>query len=425
MINYRSINRYSRRQSRVWLSVLVNLGWTILGAGIVVGCADIIFEQYSNIIGLMSTLVTTMVLIALAALVRGMRRARAMLVVEYLEQAVRLNLPLPAMLAAAERSERGWVPGRLRKLRLNVEAGAPISWAVREALPGVPDRIAGLIAAGENMAQLPRVLARAVHQPIQREHNPMRLIMFRWYPLVALIAIAMAGGVIEVFAVPKLDLIARDFHLEPPTGMRELKTALDGVVVVAAIIGVPLFLWTCGSMLAEMMAFRRDSVGPMRALVDRIAWITPIWRGVIQNRGLADVCCVMADAVGAGQPASAALANAAEVCTNRVLERRVRRWADFAGSGASLAEAAGRARMPTVMVALLATGRDSSGLQQLFDFLARYYDSRSSAAAAFIENAAVPLMTCGLAVVVAGIALQIFLPILQLLNYLSTGWRPN
>src|SRR4051812_30851173 len=52
-----------------------------------------------------------------ARVMETVRRRRGAIVLTYIEQAVRLNLPLPRMLYAAERSEKGKLSMRLRQVR--------------------------------------------------------------------------------------------------------------------------------------------------------------------------------------------------------------------------------------------------------------------------------------------------------------------
>jgi type IV pilus assembly protein PilC len=402
-----------------WVWVIIDLAWMFLGTGLILACAGIIADT-SKIMGTLSPIGTLLVLISLAFLMRNGRRARAMVAVGYLEQAVRLNLPLPAMLEAAERSERGLTRKRLARLREKLEAGTSVALSLRLALPGISPRIVGLAAAGEEVARLPAALARAVQRhPAENERTTMRAIMLRWYPIVALIGVAIAFGLIGTFVLPKIEQILHDFRVSPPRITTEMFEWWDVLQIPITLIGILFLVWMCGRTLSEIVPVPRPPFGPFRAITDRLAWMIPVWRGVIQNRGLADVCHVMADAIGAGQPADRALFDAREVCTNIVLENRVSRWSQGVSAGETLAKAARKARMPTVIVGMLESAQHSAGTKNVFDFLARYYDTRFSAVAELIESAAIPAMVFMVALVVGTIALGLFLPLVHLIDHLS------
>ena len=86
-------------------------------------------------------------------------RRRGIVVLSYLEQAVRLNLPLPAMLTAAAASEPPGTARLLRHLRNDLESGTSMANALRQTAPVVGRRITGLIESAERLGQLPADIA--------------------------------------------------------------------------------------------------------------------------------------------------------------------------------------------------------------------------------------------------------------------------
>jgi MSHA biogenesis protein MshG len=272
------------------------------------------------------------------------------------------------------------------------------------------------------VARLPTALARVVRRH-QTDNDPtaMRAILLRWYPLVVFLTIAPVFGVVRVLVLPKIQQLFQDFHLQLPRSTANMIEWWDILQIPLLIVGVMALVWTCGRMLAEIVPLRRPPFGPFRAITDRLAWMVPVWRGVIESRGMADVCYVMADAIAAGQPADRALFDAREVCTNIVLQNRVSRWSQEVSAGVPLATAARRARMPAVVVGMLDAAKDSAGTRGAFDFLARHYDARFSAAATLIEGAAIPVMACALGLVVGTLALGLFAPLVDLINHLAMG----
>jgi type II secretory pathway component PulF len=423
VIDYYHARTSLPRRQNAWIWIIIDIAWMILGTSIIYGIAGTLVANGSKVTGMLSPIGTLMVMISLAILLRNVRRARTMVVVGYLEQAVRLNLPLPAMLRAAERSERGRTRKRLARLRENLEAGASVTLSLRLALPGISPRVLGLAAAGEEVARLPTALARVVRRH-QTDGDPtaMRAILLRWYPLVVFLTIAPVFGVVRALVLPKIQRLFDDFHLQIPRSTANMIEWWDILQIPLLIVGVMALVWTCGKMLAEIVPLRRPPFGPFRALTDRVAWMVPVWRGVIESRGMADVCYVMADAIAAGQPADRALFDAREVCTNIVLQNRVSRWSRDVSAGIPLATAARQARIPAVVVGMLDAAKDSAGVRGAFEFLARYYDARFSAAATLIEGAAIPVMACVLGLVVGTLAVGLFAPLVDLINHLAMGW---
>lgn len=414
-------DRMARRLSKhsLFRQVVLEIGWMIGGVIVLVAvglCATILLTPGT---GYLSPLLALLLLVTLAMLARNIRRGRALVALEYVNQAVRLNLPLPQMLAAAEAAEQGVLRRRLARLRDQLEDGAPVAVALQEALPGLPPRAFALVQSGERLGRLPHALGRAARQERTPPINgSTQAIFLRWYPVAMLTAIALVTAIVVTFLIPKYIEILRDFQAPIPAATQWIFTAWNSFELPLAIVALLGLLAFCGRMLSEAVPIRRPLFGPVRHLVDRIAWTTPLWRGSVRNSGLADVCFVLADALDAGQSIDRALLESADAATNVVLRNRVNRWAQLMSGGADVAQSARAARMPAILWGMLAAARGPEGTRNVLLFLGRYYDTRFSAAAALLRAAAVPVMVGITATLVTIIALGVFMPMIRLAEVL-------
>jgi type IV pilus assembly protein PilC len=229
--------------------------------------------------------------------------------------------------------------------------------------------------------------------------------------------------------MPKFEGLFRDYKIEIPAITHFITLLWFYVIGPLGVIVALLTLLVTGRMAAEAVVpvFARVNFGAAGELPELLAWWTPVARGVVRNRGLADVCHVLADAAAAGRPMHAALRDAALLGVNVVLRRRLRRWAEGVEQGAPLAEAARDAGMPRLACGMLATtsARGAADAPATFEFLARYYDGRFSRAAALIEAAMVPAMVFVFAFLVGSVVLGLFLPLIDLINRVTdlTGFN--
>lgn len=414
-----------RREERPWRWLLLDIGGSV-AAGVVVVVVVIAFAQAASpSLGYMAQADGLLILAALAVLIRNVRRNRVWIALNYLEQAVRLNLPLPAMIHAAEQVERPAVRRRLEALRNFLEEGAPVAAAVTRAMPATPQRVAGLIWAGERVGHLPQALARAVARNRSRlPANHAQAIFVRWYPITMLLSVAAAGGVIMVFVMPKYEMILRSFGLPIPTVTALILEVARTAAVPIAVVGGLVVALACGQMLVNLLPSKRPPSSLLASFVDRVAWVTPVLGAMQRSRGMADVCYVLADALEVGYPLDRALTEAGELRVNVVLRNRIRAWTRHVESGLGMAEAARKANLPPMLTGMLATAQGGADAVNVFRFLARYYDSRFSAAAAMLEGAAVPAMVLAAAICVAALALGIFVPIVDLVKHLSLPRGP-
>jgi type II secretory pathway component PulF len=376
-----------------------------------------------------SPVLGVLLLVSAGMFARAVRRSRAVAALNYVEQAVRLNLPLPPMIAAAEAGEQGRLARKLGVLRGHLEGGHPLAAALDDALPGLPPRSLGLIAAAERNGRLSSTLARLVRELRRPQRDPSRAILLRWYPPMFVLALTVALGFVGVFVMPKFYDIFREFRIEVPPFTRAVMGAWLYAAAPIAALAIFLTLLLTGRMVTESVRppWARVNLGPVRELPGLLAWWTPVARGVVRDRGLADVCHVLADAAAAGRPMHAALRDAALLGVNVVLRRRLRRWAEGVEQGAPLAEAARDAGMPRLACGMLATtsARGAADAPATFEFLARYYDGRFSRAAALIEAAMVPAMVFVFAFLVGSVVLGLFLPLIDLINRVTdlTGFN--
>ncbi|HSU67839.1 MAG TPA: type II secretion system F family protein [Tepidisphaeraceae bacterium] len=395
--------------------MLTAIGWLLAGPFVVAAIAMAIGAAVTPSFGGASPLLTLLILTALALFARNTRRARAMIAVNYLEQAVRLNLPIPAMLAAAERAERGALRRRLGVLRTNLESGWFIGSALQRSVPGVPGRVVQLVSAAERVGQLPATLARLVNrQEHELDQRPMQGIMLRWYPMLMLLCIGPVFLMVMIFVMPKIKQIFHDFHLELPAAVQWALNLWDVLEIPLFAVAVIAIFPFCGRLLSELLPRRTADLNVFRALTDRLGWYIPPWRKVVRSRALADVCHVLAGATVAGQPMDRALSEAAEAADNYVLRRRMHQWTQAVTAGLPLAAAAREAKMPPLIVGMLRTAQGADATADVFAFLGRYYDSQFSTAWAILQGAAIPVMVCVLAIFVLILALAVFVPLAEL-----------
>ena len=326
-------------------------------------------------------------------------RRRGIVVLSYLEQAVRLNLPLPAMLSAAAASELPGTAGILRHLRNDLESGTSMASALRQSAPVVGRRITGLIESAERLGQLPQTLHRITQEARQRRLNdPIDKSFLTTYPPVLAAVILSITGMLMVFVMPKYKSIFADFHTELPGVTKLLLFISDWfsqqygwLISLLVVVGAIFFL---SRWLSRPNVFTR-------------------------SRDWADVCRVLADSLEAGLPLDAALREAAELSIAPSVRRRLRQWAAQAEQGQNPSEAARSAGLPPLIIGMTTTGLAATNMADVFHFLGRYYAGKFSRLAILLQGAAVPATAIFFGTIVAFVALSLFTPMIALINSVS------
>ena len=409
----------------VTLWVLKILAWAVVGLGLMVALGFFVGLAIVPVLGAGTPFALILLLVLAVSLLTAFRRRRTHAVIAYLEQATRLNLPLPAMLRAAEDSEGMHTARALRALRVELESGQSVHDALASAIPGIPPRTVGLVGSAERAGRLPHGLARLSRDALTHfgGRPPGAELYLRWYPPTVILMVGLIVTMVYVFVLPKFFDIYQDFRIELPWETVLLKQTWDYVAWPLAVVVIGATLVYVGRMLATIFVPSTLAHGPLRWLTQRLAWHVPGARGVTRWRGYADTCYVMADALEAGHPLDWALAEASRSGTNVVLADQLAVWGDHARAGEPAAEGARKAGMPALMVGLLRTA-GGADLPDLFRFLARYYDGRFARSTVVLQASLVPAMSLLMGAVVGFIVVALFLPLVRLVNHLSEIiWR--
>jgi type II secretory pathway component PulF len=399
------------------------LAWRIATAIFIALFIATIWFAISPLLAVASPIVIIIFFPELAGMSTRVRRHRAAMILSYLEQAVRLNLPLPGMLNAARQSEETTTADRLRRLTELLEKGASLETALRHSTPEVSTRVASLVGAAERTGQLPRTLARVVDEMQERPEEIQRSAFGRWYPLLMTLGLLGIGSMLMVFVVPKMQAIFNDYGLRLPWATRLLIGMSNGVgevrflgIPVALGVVVGLAIVVLGGMFEEIWTPTRPRL--RIAWLDRLAWWLPVWHNLALHRGLADVCETLAGALKAGQPLPRAVEEAATLRINDVLRDRLQLWQGGIERGLPTDQAAREARLPSLFCGMIG-GRTGDLPLHAVEFLASYYRSRFSRSRELLRAAAIPAMALFFGAFVLFIVAGMFTPLLHMMDHLS------
>jgi type II secretory pathway component PulF len=363
----------------------------------------------------------TVLLIGGTTLLRAVRRSRAEAAVAYLEQATRLNLPLAAMLSAAEQAETGGLRRGLRQLRMRLAEGQSVNSALALEFPALPRRSQSAITAAEQTGQLADALRRLAEQTRTARLPAIaaNASMVKWYPLIVTPIFLLVMAAYVYYIVPKYERILADFHLPPPAVMAWVAAAGETLFAIMAPLCAVILVMQFSQMGGELMSPRIARHNPIPWLTDRLAWWTPALGTLTRSRATADAYHAIADALDAGRTLDDAVAAVSFGRPNAVMAARAQVWAGQMRNGVPPAEAARAARLAALDVGLLATARGPGDLQRVLRFLAGYHEARFSRAASLLYAAVVPAMALFFGALAATLALAIFLPLQELINHLS------
>jgi type II secretory pathway component PulF len=159
---------------------------------------------------------------------------------------------------------------------------------------------------------------------------------------------------------------------------------------------------------------------PRPAFLDYLAWATPVWHGVVRDRGMADACDTIAGALRGGQPLHRAIEEATSIRMNEIVRERLRDWQAGVEAGQAADEAARVAKLPPLFCGMIGTGRGTDPTAAV-EFLAAYYHGRFSRSRELIRSGAVPMMALVFGGMVLFLAAGLFAPLVSMIDSLSVS----
>jgi type IV pilus assembly protein PilC len=411
--------------TRTWLALVKFVAWRVLTV-VVIGLLIVtLWFGISPLLALASPVLIMIFFPELAGMSTRVRRQRGTMILSYLEQAVRLNLPLAGMLSAARQSEDGVMALRLLKLQKMLETGTSLETALRLEAPEVSRRVVSLIGAAERSGQLPQALARAIDEEQESPEQAERSAFGRWYPLMMTLVLLGVTTMIMIYVVPKFEEIYKDFGLRLPPATRLLMN-LARAIFQAEVFDIPVLLVVIIVIAVLMLGgmFERIWTQPQElprpAFLDYLAWATPVWHGVVRDRGMADACDTIAGALRGGQPLHRAIEEATSIRMNEIVRERLRDWQAGVEAGQAADEAARVAKLPPLLCGMIGTGRGTDPTAAV-EFLAAYYHGRFSRSRELIRSGAVPMMALVFGGMVLFLAAGMFAPLVSMIDSLSVS----
>jgi type II secretory pathway component PulF len=324
------------------------------------------------------------------------------------------GLPLASGLRAlAEEVPSGRVRRALHALSGRLEAGASLDTVLAQAPRWVPAPLRALLTAAVGSGNLGLLLDRYLTLSRVNRDLRRRLWLTLAYPVVL---IGAALGVVAFFVlwlVPQFKDIFEGFGVELPVVTTSLLLASDFVlehglaislgmlfVVVLLVIGVPLL------------------VG--RANLRRVSHVIPLLGSMLQFSGLAAFCHFLALLLEARVRLPEALRLSGASCGDSSLKDHAWSLAKGVEEGLSLVDATfGLPHFPQTLMHVFRWQTRGDAFADILRANAEVYEARAKTQSGMLAGIIEPFVLIGIAVVVGGVVIAMFMPLIKLLNELS------
>ncbi|KAF1022385.1 MAG: putative type II secretion system protein F [Paracidovorax wautersii] len=297
----------------------------------------------------------------------------------------------------------------LAAIRTDVEAGLPLSAALRRHPQAFDALYADVVAAGELAGTLDTLLDRLASHLEKTEALKSRLRAALMYP-AAVLAVALAVvAVIMAVVVPAFQDLFAAFGAELPVPTQAV-IALSTWLVTHGWLMLALLV---ASAIAAWQAVRRSP--RLRAALEHLLLRLPLAGALLRQSAVTRWTRTLATLFAAGVPLVEALACVGSACGNGRYHAATLRIRQDVAAGSSLSHAMAATRLFSPMaLQMAAVGEESGALDRMLAKAADWHEAEVDSRIAGLASLVEPVLVVVLGLLVGGIVVAMYLPVFQL-----------
>lgn len=328
------------------------------------------------------------------------------------------GLPLVRALRTLERQAKGNKP-QLNKVLGNladqVEGGATFS----EALAGHPKSFnklyVSMVRAGEASGAMEVVLVRLAEfmEKAQRIAGKVKSAMM--YPMAVLFIAGCITAGLMIFIVPKFSKMFEEMLPGEPM------PAITQFVVNASNLLANHALMVFGVLVAGIIIFKLAlKTKPGAYVFDMISLKLPPFSALVVRNASARFCRTLGTLMASGVAVLQALQIVKDTSGNELVSRAIQDVHDAVKEGEGMTKPLEKSGVfPLMLCSMVEVGEETGALPDMLNRVAAVYEEEVDRAVEALTAMIEPLMICFLAVVVGGIVIAMFAPMVKMIDKLG------
>lgn len=321
------------------------------------------------------------------------------------------GIPIVDILYGIEEQEsNARIREAIKKVRVQVENGAPLYAAMESCLGVFDETCVRAIQAGEQSGKLVPVLIRlsqTIEFDLQVRH---RFAEATRYPKIVLTALLIAAGFLLSFVVPRFASLFARANVELPLATKVLIGLGTGVQQYWPLL---LCLGLLGYVVLHLLRMNQDSAPKLERLRMKI----PIWGDLKLKVEMSRTLNVLAMLIESGVNILNVFQLAAGMTKNYSLATAFLKIRNRLEHGESLSQSIGElALFPKAARQMIILGEKAGRLDESFEKISKLYEKEASDLIKRIHSMIEPFMILCIGILVIVFALAIFLPMWDLMK---------
>ncbi|MBM3991737.1 MAG: type II secretion system F family protein [Planctomycetes bacterium] len=295
----------------------------------------------------------------------------------------------------------------------DLRAGSDLSSAMERCPRAFSSLYVSMVRAGEASGQMDVILARLADYLESSQALKREIKAAMTYPVISLVLVISITAFLMLGVVPTFRQVFEGLGTELPALTQFTLDTSEWLknnwyVVVGASFGA----------FALTTLFKQTSRGAL--FFDHVALRAPIFGPIARKVALARFSRTFATLIRSGVPIMGTLDIVADTAGNRVIANTIAAAKESVRNGQLLSDPLGSSRVfPPMVTRMIAIGERTGSLEQLLEKIAEFYDAQVKAAIKSLTSLIEPLLITFMGVIVGGVVLSVFLPILDVVGKLS------
>jgi type IV pilus assembly protein PilC len=296
-----------------------------------------------------------------------------------------------------------------------VESGETFSDALRKYSKAFPDLYISMVRSGEASGDLDGVLIQLADYLEASEELKRRIKSAMTYPVVAFGMIILIASALIIWVVPQFASIFTALGGTLPAPTRIL-IAVSGFL--RSWYGAPLIVVSIIAAWFGVKAYGQTESG--RFQLDVLKLRMPVFGNLLRKVAISRFTRTLSTLTRSGVNILQALEIVERTAGNEVYAKAIREAADSVRNGDTLADPLARAEVfPAMVTRMIAVGEKTGALEIMLMKISDFYDSEVRALVDSLTSLIEPILIGLMGIVVGGIVIALFMPILQLSSLVS------
>lgn len=328
------------------------------------------------------------------------------------------GLPLIRSLKTLERQAKNpSVKTVLGKVAFSVEGGSTFSEALAQHPKSFDKLYLNMIRAGEAAGKLELILTRLAGFREKAAKIAGKVKSAMVYPAIVL---SIAIGItifLMIFIVPKFEVMFTEMldGAQLPAITRfvmGISTWLQNNIIVAIVLVVVL-------VIAVKFALKTEKG---RFYFDKGVYTAPVIGMLVSRNAISKFSRTLGTLMGSGVPVLNALQIVRDTAGNELVAKAVQQVHDAVKEGEPMAPPLQSTKIfPDMVISMIEVGEETGKLPDMLEKIADTYDEEVDNAVSALTSMIEPLMIVFLAVIVGGIVIALFAPLITIIQTLGGG----